>query len=57
MAESKAVKRPVKKAVKKRALGSVPSPVGVEKDWKAFARRLAVELGWSRKDLERVFGR
>jgi hypothetical protein len=50
-------KKPVKKAVKKRALGSPePSPVGVVKDWRALAFRLAVELGWSKKDLKRVFG-
>ena len=48
--------KPVKKAVKKRALGSVPSPVGVEKDWRALAYRLAVELGWAKKDMRKVFG-
>lgn len=55
-------KKPVKKVVKKKALGS-PSPVSQKgfadpksEVWKKLAYRLAVEAGWSKKDLRKVFG-
>ena len=51
-------KKPVKKAVKKKALGSPAAAEAVLEvsRWRALARELAVAAGWSKKDLERVFG-
>ena len=49
MPEKKPVKKTVKKAVKK--------PAAVQtRDWKRVAQGLAIELGWSKKDLEKEFG-
>ena len=39
---------------KKAAKKAVKKPV-VDDKWKRLAFRLAVELGWSKKDLEKVF--
>ena len=52
-------KKPVKKAVKKKALGSPAAAEAVLEvsRWRALARELAVAAGWSKKDLERVFGK
>ena len=55
-------KKPVKKAAKKKVLGSPSSaPQKGFADpksevWRKLALRLAVELGWAKKDMRKVFG-
>ena len=45
-------KKPVKKPVKKAPVAVVVS----DDRWRKLARRLAVEVGWSDRDLRKVFG-
>jgi len=50
-------KKPVKKTVKKAAKKTAKKPAVAEtRDWKRVAQGLAIELGWSKKDLEKEFG-
>ncbi len=44
-----------KKAVKKAAKKVPVAVIVTDHRWQKLARRLAVELGWSKKDLEKVF--
>lgn len=49
-------KKPVKKAAKKKAaVEAAPVPSGWD-DWRALALKLAIQAGWNRRDLKRVFG-
>ena len=50
----KTVKKAAKRAAKKSVVVSVDRVEMVH--WKNLARSLAVELGWSKKDLEKEFG-
>lgn len=49
-------KKPVKKAVKKAEKKFPVAVIVADHRWEKLARRLAVEVGWSDRDLKKVFG-